>query len=105
MNRKARRSALRAALSQHAADGTFGVLDASSFAEPSTSKAAGLLAEWGKEPPLVVVTGRDEANVSKSTRSFLAVLMMACTCRGGRRLVSRMKKLVHRPQLTAPAHH
>src|SRR5436853_2916314 len=47
VNRKARRSALRAALSQHAADGTFGVLDASPFAEPSTSKAAGLLAEWG----------------------------------------------------------
>ena len=70
VNRKARRSALRAALSQHAADGTFGVLDASSFAEPSTSKAAGLLAEWGKELPLVVVTGRDEANVSKSFRNL-----------------------------------
>ena len=70
VNRKARRSALRAVLSQHAADGTFGVLDASSFAEPSTSKAAGLLAAWGKELPLVVVTGRDEANVSKSFRNL-----------------------------------
>src|SRR5947209_12812725 len=49
VNRKARRSALRAALSQHAAGGTLGVLDASSFSEPSTSKAADLLAQWGKE--------------------------------------------------------
>jgi large subunit ribosomal protein L4 len=70
VNRKARRSALRAALSQHAADGTFGVLDASSFSEPSTSKAADLLAQWGKELPLVVVTGRDEPNVSKSFRNL-----------------------------------
>jgi large subunit ribosomal protein L4 len=70
VNRKARRSALRAVLSQHAADGTFGVLDASSFSEPSTSKAADLLAQWGKELPLVVVTGRDEPNVSKSFRNL-----------------------------------
>ena len=70
VNRKARRSALRAALSQHAAGGTLGVLDASSFSEPSTSKAADLLAQWGKELPLVVVTGRDEPNVSKSFRNL-----------------------------------
>src|SRR2546421_5605627 len=70
VNRKARRSALRAVLSQHAADGTFGVLDASSFSEPSTRKASDLLAEWGKELPLVVVTGRDEPNVSKSFRNL-----------------------------------
>src|SRR5213595_874009 len=55
VNRKARRSALRAVLSQHAAEGTFGVLDASSFSEPSTRKAADLLAQWGKDLPLVVV--------------------------------------------------
>ena len=70
VNRKARRSALRAILSQHAADGTFGVLDASSFSEPSTRKAADLLAQWAKELPLVVVTGRDEPNVSKSFRNL-----------------------------------
>src|SRR5207302_9859135 len=52
VNRKARRSALRSVLSQHAADGTFGVLDGSGFSEPSTRKAADLLAQWGKELPL-----------------------------------------------------
>ena len=70
VNRKEKRAAFRAALSQHAADGTFGVLDASSFSEPSTRKAADLLAQWGKELPLVVVTGRDEPNVSKSFRNL-----------------------------------
>jgi large subunit ribosomal protein L4 len=69
VNRKARRSALRGVLSQHAANGTFGVLDGSGFSEPSTRTAAGLLATWGKELPLVVVTG-DEPNVAKSFRNI-----------------------------------
>jgi large subunit ribosomal protein L4 len=71
VNRKARRSALRAALSQHAANGTFGVLDGSGFSEPSTRKAADLLGTWGKEFPLVVVVaGDEEQNVSKSFRNL-----------------------------------
>src|ERR671939_256044 len=49
VNRKARRSALRAALSQHASNGTFGVLDGSGFSEPSTRKAVDLLGTWGKD--------------------------------------------------------
>jgi large subunit ribosomal protein L4 len=70
VNRKARRSALRAVLSEHAANGTFGLLDGSGFSEPSTRKAAELLAGWGKELPLVVVTGTEEENVSKSFRNL-----------------------------------
>ena len=70
VNRKARRSALRAVLSQHAADGTFGVLDGSGFSEPSTRKAVDLLGSWGKEYPLVVVAGDEEQNVSKSFRNL-----------------------------------
>ena len=70
VNRKARRSALRAVLSQHAADGTFGVLDGSGFSAPSTRKAADLVSQWGKELPLVIVAGTDEANVSKSFRNL-----------------------------------
>ncbi|MFL6010810.1 MAG: 50S ribosomal protein L4 [Gaiellaceae bacterium] len=70
VNRKARRSALRGVLSQHAADGTFGVLDGSGFSEPSTRKASDLLAQWGKEFPVVVVTGAEEQNVSKSFRNL-----------------------------------
>jgi large subunit ribosomal protein L4 len=70
VNRKARRSALRAVLSQHAANGTFGVLDGSGFAEPSTRKAVDLLGSWGKEYPLVVVVGDEEQNVSRSFRNL-----------------------------------
>jgi large subunit ribosomal protein L4 len=70
VNRKARRSALRAVLSQHAANGTFGVLDGSGFSEPSTRKAVDLLGSWGKDMPLVVVAGDEEQNVSKSFRNL-----------------------------------
>ena len=70
VNRKARRSALRAVLSEHTANGTFGVLDGSGFSEPSTRRAADLLAAWGKEFPLVVVAGEDEPNVTKSFRNL-----------------------------------
>jgi large subunit ribosomal protein L4 len=74
VNRKARRSALRGVLSQHAADGTFGVLDGASFSEPSTRAAVELLAKWGQELPVVVVTG-DEQNVSKSFRNIEKVVV------------------------------
>ena len=70
VNRKARRSALRAALSQHATNGTFGVLDGSGFSEPSTRKATDLLGTWGKEFPLVVVAGDEEQNDTKSFRNL-----------------------------------
>jgi large subunit ribosomal protein L4 len=75
VNRKARRSALRGALSQHAANGTFGVLDGSGFSEPSTRTAVGLLSSWGKEFPLVVVTS-DEENVAKSFRNLDRVVVL-----------------------------
>jgi len=74
VNRKARRSALRGVLSQHAADGTFGVLDGASFSEPSTRSAVEVLAAWGQELPVVVVTG-DEQNVSKSFRNIDRVVV------------------------------
>jgi len=70
VNRKARRSALRGALSQHASNGTFGVLDGSGFTEPSTRTAVALLEAWGQELPLVVVTGAEEQNVAKSFRNL-----------------------------------
>ena len=70
VNRKARRSALRAVLSEHAANGTFGILDGSGFSEPSTRRATDLLSQWGNEFPLVVVAGDDEPNVTKSFRNL-----------------------------------
>ena len=75
VNRKARRAALRGALTTHAAAGTFGVLDGSGFSEPSTRTAVELLEQWGKELPLVVVTG-DEENVTKSFRNLDRVVVL-----------------------------
>jgi large subunit ribosomal protein L4 len=75
VNRKARRSALRGVLSQHATNGTIGVLDGSAFSEPSTRTAADLVAEWGKELPLIVVTD-DEPNVAKSFRNIEKVVVV-----------------------------
>jgi large subunit ribosomal protein L4 len=75
VNRKARRSALRGALSSHAGNGTFGVLDASGFDAPSTKRAAELLSSWGIDAPVVVVATADEENVIKSFRNLDRVLV------------------------------
>ena len=74
VNRKARRTALRGVLSQHAANGTLAILDGSGFDAPSTRKAAELLAGWGERPTLVVVT-EDEELVVKSFRNLEKVLV------------------------------
>ena len=70
VNRKARRSALRGALSTHAANGTFGVLADDAFAEPSTRTAAALLEAWAKELPAVVVAAPEQDAVVKSFRNL-----------------------------------
>jgi large subunit ribosomal protein L4 len=76
VNRKARRSALRGALSHHAERSALAVIDASSFAEPSTRAAANLLGGWGKELPTVVVAQPDEEGVARSFRNLDRVLVL-----------------------------
>jgi large subunit ribosomal protein L4 len=75
VNRKAKRSAFRGALSNHVANGTFGVLGADAFAEPSTKAAAALLASWGKESPAVIVATEGEQTLIKSFRNLEGVLV------------------------------
>ena len=75
VNRKVRRSALRGALSSHAANGTLGLLDAESFDAASTRRAAELVASWGKDAPLVVVATADDDNVVKSFRNLDRVVV------------------------------
>jgi large subunit ribosomal protein L4 len=75
VNRKVRRSALRSALSSHAANGTLAVLDAASFDAPSTKQASALLASWGKESPVVVVATGEDENVVKSFRNLERVVV------------------------------
>jgi large subunit ribosomal protein L4 len=75
VNRKARRSALRGALSSHAAGGSLGILDASGFETPSTKQAAELLASWQHDAPHVVVATEDEETLIKSFRNLPKVLV------------------------------
>ena len=74
VNRKARRAALRGALSDHATKGTLAILDGSGFDEPSTRKAAELLSEWSERPTLVVLN-EDEEILVKSFRNLQRVLV------------------------------
>jgi large subunit ribosomal protein L4 len=73
VNRKARRKALRAALSVHADRGTVAVLDGSTFSEPATKQAAEALGKWGAEVPTLVVIGSEEEPVAKSFRNIEGV--------------------------------
>ena len=74
VNRKARRAALRGALSTHAAEGTFALLDTSSFDAPSPRRALEVLGDWSERPTLVVAT-EDEEVVVKSFRNIQKVLV------------------------------
>ncbi len=76
MNRKARRRALRAALSVHAARGSVAVLDAAGFDKPSTKKAAGALRKWSAKPPTLLVLDREEHEVAKSFRNIPEVTVI-----------------------------
>jgi large subunit ribosomal protein L4 len=70
VNRKARRRALRAALSLHAERGSLAVIDASRFDSPSTKAAVEALAGLDGDGPVLVVLGEGEANAAKSFRNI-----------------------------------
>jgi len=75
VNRKARRSALRGALSNHAGNGTLGVLDGSGFEAPSTKQAKSLVESWGKDLPLLIVAAEEEETLIKSFRNLPRLLV------------------------------
>jgi large subunit ribosomal protein L4 len=75
VNRKARRAALRGALSHHAGNGTIGLVDGSSFETPSTKQAKALVDGWGQALPLVLVANEDEVGLIKSFRNLERVLV------------------------------
>jgi large subunit ribosomal protein L4 len=76
VNRKARRAALRSALSVHADRSTLAVFDASVFDVPSTAKAVDLLDDWSQDFPTLVVLHADEAHAGKSFRNLGRVSVM-----------------------------
>jgi len=70
VNRKARRRAMRSALSVHAERGSVAVLDASAFETPSTKQAAEALAKWGQKSPALIVLTAEETGAMKSFRNI-----------------------------------
>ena len=75
VNRKARASALRSALSAHASRGSIAVLNADPFETPSTKAASTLLAGWSDDRPVLVVCAEYEVNVAKSFRNIARVVV------------------------------
>ncbi len=73
VNRKARRKAMRAALSVHAERGSVAVLDAAGFETPSTKAAAQALGKWGAKQPTLVVVCAEETGALKSFRNIARV--------------------------------
>jgi large subunit ribosomal protein L4 len=70
VNRKARRRAMRSALSVHAERGSIAVLNASDFETPSTKTAAQALAKWGAKSPLLLIVTAEEVGAMKSFRNL-----------------------------------
>ena len=94
MNRRARRRALRAALSVHAERGSVAVLDAGAYSEPATKEAATALAKWGAKAPTLVLLDRDEVSVLKSFRNIPEVTVMPASAAGVADLVGHASLVV-----------
>lgn len=70
VNRKARRKALRSALSVHAERDSIALLDATSFDTPSTKTAAEALDKWGARRSTLIVLAPEEGGAAKSFRNI-----------------------------------
>ncbi len=76
VNRKARRGALRSALSVHAERQSLAVFDGARFTAPSTAQAAELISDWGARLPVLVLLSGDEVAAGKSFRNLARVSVM-----------------------------
>jgi large subunit ribosomal protein L4 len=106
VNRKARRRALRSALSEHASRGSVAAFDAGAFDEPSTSQAADLLETWGADKPTLVVLSDGEAAAGKSFRNLARVEVMPVSDAGVADVIGAASLLVSQaalPELVARA--
>jgi large subunit ribosomal protein L4 len=101
VNRKARRAALRSALSAHAGRGSLAVFDASVFDAPSTSRAADLLDDWSADAPTVVLLASEEAAAGKSFRNIPRVDAMPVEDAGVADVIGAATLLVSQAALPA----
>jgi large subunit ribosomal protein L4 len=99
VNRKARRRALRAALTVHAERGSIAVLDGSTFDEPSTQQAAEALDKWGAKRPTAVVLAEDEVAALKSFRNIDGVSVVRADSVGVADVLGAASLVVSQPAL------
>jgi large subunit ribosomal protein L4 len=79
VNRKARKKALRAALSVHAGRGSLAICDPAAYETPSTKVAAEALTGLGPtKGRIMLVVGSDDANCAKSFRNIQGVVVRSC---------------------------
>jgi large subunit ribosomal protein L4 len=101
VNRKARRVALRSALSLHAERESLAVFDATAFTEPSTKQAVSLLADWGPSEPTLVVLHEAEAAAALSFRNLPRTTVLPVDDAGVADLVGAASLLVSEAALPA----
>jgi large subunit ribosomal protein L4 len=76
VNRKARRRALRAALTMHAERGSIGAVDPFAWQGPSTKEAVAALAQLNGDGSVLVVLGEGEESCARSFRNIVDVSVM-----------------------------
>ena len=76
VNRKARRKAMRSALSVHAERDSIAVLDASKFDTPSTKTAAAALTKWAAKSPTILILTAEETGAMKSFRNLQRITVL-----------------------------
>jgi large subunit ribosomal protein L4 len=76
MPKKMRRLALRCALSAKARDKELTILDKLELGQPKTKEMVTILAALGVDSPALIVTGKAEENVTKSSRNLAWVKTM-----------------------------
>jgi large subunit ribosomal protein L4 len=113
VNRKARRAALRSALSVHAQRESMAVFDAGAFDTPSTRQALGLLDDWlstgdtnPTRPSTLVLLAEEEAPAGLSFRNLHRVDVMPVADAGVADVIGAATLLVSEaalPQLVARA--
>jgi len=106
VNRKARRAALRSALSVHADRGSIAVFDVASFDAPSSKQASQLLNDWGQPLATLVLLDAAGASAGLSFRTLWRVLVMSVEDAGVADLIGAASVLISEAaleQITARA--
>jgi large subunit ribosomal protein L4 len=101
VNRKARRAALRCALSAHAGRDSLAVFDASKFDAPSTKTAVDILDGWSADIPTLVLLDESEINAGLSFRNIPRVTAMPVADAGVADVIGAASLLVSKAALPA----